>query len=227
MMLHPEETVHFELDEDMEMEVDYPERSKYGWAYNRIPLTRKQWIYLLLIQGIGSAFVNFFINLFITYIIFDKTEDAEIQFTGSLTCIFSDIMMTCFLLPFITNLLSSIMVTFDLRKGKWIQPIDERWLSHPVLRWIPTGINWKLVLKRSIIFGIFGVLIISPPTLLVVYLALKPYNDRMQIKWTFYLFKGFWTALMALFVSPFIAFILVASHNPRNTFFSNSSSSKH
>eukprot|EP01133_Synstelium_polycarpum_P003886 gene3886-4495_t len=61
MILSPEETVHFELEEDL-FDMDYPEKSKYGWAYNRIPLTRRQWLYLIIGQCIGPGIVNFFIN---------------------------------------------------------------------------------------------------------------------------------------------------------------------
>ncbi|EFA84641.1 hypothetical protein PPL_01631 [Heterostelium album PN500] len=234
MILDSEETVHFELEEDFDG-MEYPEKSKYGWAYNRIPLTNAQWLYIFGAQGVVSGIINFFINMFLAWVIYPKGEGATIVFTGSLTCIFSDIIMTSFLLPTITCILSSFLVTFDLRKGKMISPIDERWLKHPCLSWIPTvstsihyvltndvcyllfyflnvlGINYKIIIKRAIIFGVLGVCVFSPPTLVAVFLATKS-DGYMVLKWSFYIFKGIWCALLAMIVSPLIAFVLVASY---------------
>eukprot|EP01132_Coremiostelium_polycephalum_P001986 gene1986-2443_t len=209
-----EETVHFELEEDFD--IDYP-KSKYGWATHRIPFTRKQWLYLLVAQGAIPAVINFLVNLFLTWLIYPKDQGAMIPFSGSLTCIISDIIVTSLLIPTIGAIIGSVLITIDLRKGKLIQPIDERWLNHPWISKIPTGIHFKVILKRAIMLGIVGLIIFPWPTLLILYAAVG--KEGMVIKWTFIIFKSIWSALIAFIVSPFIAFILVASFNPRHTFY--------
>ncbi|KAF2077548.1 hypothetical protein CYY_001166 [Polysphondylium violaceum] len=215
MILSQDETVHFELEEDFEM--DYP-KSKYGWATHRIPFTQRQWLYLLVGQGVVPAIINFLLNLFLTWAMYPKTPGEMITFAGKFTqCIFTDIIVTCFVLCFISTVLGSVLITFDLRKGKMVQPVDERWLNHPWLTWIPLGIFWKTVLKRAVFFGAFGVLIFAPFTLITTYLAVG--SEGIMIKWGYCLYKAFFTAILAFIVSPFIAFIMIASYNPRNTFF--------
>ncbi|GAM23568.1 hypothetical protein SAMD00019534_067430, partial [Acytostelium subglobosum LB1] len=210
MILAPE----YDLDDG----VEYPTKSKYSWAYNKIPLSRSQWMYLLIGQCLVSGVVNFFVNLFLTWLMYPRDLGATISFSGQITCIFSDIIVTSFVLPTITAIIASFLVTFDLRRGQFIQPIDERWLKHPFLSWVPTGINIKIILKRAVIFGVFGVCIFAPPTLICLFIATKG-NGYMLLKWPFYIFKATWCSLLAMVVAPLIAFILVASYDPNDKFF--------
>ncbi|GAM23690.1 hypothetical protein SAMD00019534_068650 [Acytostelium subglobosum LB1] len=184
----------------------------------RSPLTTAQWVYLLVAQGVVAGIVNFFVNLFITWIIYSKESGALIDFSGQLTCILSDIIVTSFLLPVIMCLIGSILVTLDLRKGKLIKPIDRRWLDSAFVCWIPQGIYYRCILLRAVIFGMLGVLLFAPPTLIALFLATRPGGGDMLIKWTFYIFKGSWCALFAFVVAPCIAFILAASYEPNQSF---------
>ncbi|KAN0040023.1 hypothetical protein ACTA71_011907 [Dictyostelium dimigraforme] len=214
ILVSQDEPVHFELEEDFE---EYP-KSKYGWATHRIPFTRKQWFYFIVNQAVANFVLNFILNFFLTWLMYPKTENYWITFSGKFTeCIFTDITVTCIVLPFLSNIAGSFMVTLDLRKGKMIQPIDERWLNHPLIRRVPTGIYWKSVLKRSVMLGCVGLILAGPISLILIYVAVG--SDGMLLKWTFCIFKGFWCAFYAMLVCPFIAFIIVASYNPRQTFF--------
>ncbi|EGC29589.1 hypothetical protein DICPUDRAFT_158809 [Dictyostelium purpureum] len=216
ILVNQDEPVHFELEEDFEIE--YP-KSKYGWATHRIPFTKKQWFYLAVFQGAGNFVLNFFLNLFLTWVMYPKTEGYYISFSSKFTeCIFTDIVVTSFVLPFLTNLALSFLCTLDLRKGK-VQPIDERWLNHPLFRQIPTGIFWKKVLKRGLYVGIICCFVVSFITLIPIYIATG--KDGMLVKWPYCIFKAFFCATYAALISPTIAFILMASFNPRHTFFEN------
>ncbi|KYQ88804.1 hypothetical protein DLAC_10601 [Tieghemostelium lacteum] len=210
-----EDMVHFELEEDFEP--DYPKKSKYGWATNRIPLSRAQWLYLVIGQGLIPLVINFFINLFLTWAIFPKGDGEYIPFAGQLTCIFSDVIVTAFVLSCISTILGAVLVTWDLRKGKMVSPIDERWLHHPVLSWVPLGIHYRVILKRAVLFGIFSVVAVAPLTLALIYAAVG--SQGMLLKWSYYIFKAIWCAALAAILSPIIAFILLASFNPRHTFY--------
>lgn len=172
------------------------------------PITRKQILYLLLFQGVGSGAITFGINFLIAYLMYRDLPNNTIPFSGSLTCIVSDVAVTAFLVPCLTCIIGYGLIRNDLRVGKLISPIAHRYLDLTLLRNIPNGQNWVDVVKRSIMFGVIGVVLFAPLTLIFIYIATG--DNGMAAVWPYILFKGYWGAVEATLLAPVLAFVVVA-----------------
>lgn len=114
-----------------------------------------------------------------------------------------DVIATALLLPFIVALIVIPLQRSKLNKGK-LQPID---LGHTsfvqrIADRLPAG-----TFKSALLFGLFGMCVIAPLTLLGFYLAgveqVSPLN--------YSIFKGIWAGLMAaVLVIPMVLLALRA-----------------
>lgn len=189
------------------MEDDFHMRYS-GGKHSLVPISRKQWLYLVLFQGVGSGVVNLLLNLLIAYLMFRQVPGNIIPFGQGLTCIASDIVVTSFLIPCMTGLIGFVLLKNDLRQAKLITPIDRRYLLLPVFKYIPQGHSLVQVVKRSLVFGFAGAIVFGPATLLLIYLSTG--GQAMTAVWGYVAFKGCWSAIVALLVSPLLAFVVIA-----------------
>jgi len=93
-----------------------------------------------------------------------------------------------------------------------VTPIDIRWLDLPIFKPIPTGQKWFEILLRAICFGIMGVIVFFPLTILLIFAATG--KNGMTAKWTFIVFKGYWGGLVGMIVAPILGFIDIAQAVP-------------
>jgi len=190
-----------------------------------VPITLKQKLYVLGMQGVGAGVLNGLINGVLAYVMYRHSPLNTIAFSGTLTCVVSDVIITAFLIPCLTGIIGTALVHNDLRLGKLITPIDHHHLAHPMFKHVPTGQSWMDIVKRSILFGFLGVLVFAPVTLLIIYMCTG--TRGMQAVWGYVAFKGYWGGLEAMILSPMLAFIAIAQEpsNSNNSDNSNSSSS--
>jgi len=103
-------------------------------------------------------------------------------------------------------------VKLDLKAGKLISYADPRWLTHPVVVWIPRGVTFKKILLRSLTLTFVFMVIFDPITLLAFY-GSDVRKNGMLVLWDFVLFKGYWGAIFGALVTPFNAFIVICATN--------------
>jgi hypothetical protein len=137
------------------------------------------------------------------------------MFAGALTCVASDVIVTAFLIPLLTGIIGTALIRNDLRVGKLITPIDACHLALPIFKIIPTGQSWMDIIKRSLLFGCFGVVAFAPVTLSIIYLCTG--TRGMQAVWNYVCFKGYWGGIEAMILSPMLAFIAVAQELSRTS----------
>ncbi|MCB1732108.1 MAG: hypothetical protein H6991_08710 [Pseudomonadales bacterium] len=114
-----------------------------------------------------------------------------------------DVIATALLLPFIVALIVIPLQRSKLNKGK-LQPIDlgNASLMQRVADRLPAG-----VFKSALLFGLFGMCIIAPLTLLGFYLM----GVEQVQPVTYSIFKGIWAGLMAgVLVIPMVLLALRA-----------------
>jgi hypothetical protein len=176
------------------------------------PITLKQKLYLLGMQGLGSGVVNVAVNLLVAFLMYRHLPHNAVPWAGSMTCVVSDVLVTAFLIPCLTAIIATPLIRFDLRAAKLVTPVDSRYLSLPLFKYIPTGQSWREVLKRAVLFGFVGVAAFAPVTLLIIYACTG--TRGMRAMWDYVAFKGYWGGLEAAILSPVLAFITVAQRQP-------------
>jgi len=189
------------------IKLDELEEPPRGFFRDRIPLTVKQLLYIVVMQGLGSFAINFGINALIAWLMY--RDIGRIPLAGSLTCIVSDLAVTSFAITALTCLIGTVLVKNDLRQGKIVRPIDRRWLLCPIYKKkVPTGCDWKSVLFRSIELGLIATVLYTLPTELIMIGAAR---NGMQIEWNFVIFKGVWGGIEGMIVGPYCAMIALAT----------------
>lgn len=112
-----------------------------------------------------------------------------------------DVIATAFLLPFIVALIVIPLQRSKLNKGK-LTPIDlgENSFMQRMADRLPAG-----TFKSAVLFGLFGICVIAPLTLLGFYLL----GVEQVSPLTYSIFKGIWAGLMAaVLVVPMVLLAL-------------------
>jgi len=152
--------------------------------------------FLLVEQGAIPTAINFVLNGVIAWAIHRSNVDAPIWGKSSVAL---DLIATSFLLPFLTCVIASILISRRVQSGKMLTlSTDElplsRWFRHPP--WV-----------RGIVLGIAGLIFGAAP--IVAALSL---SDAQTIPvYSFVAFKAVWAALLALLVTPVVGWWALAS----------------
>jgi len=186
-----------------------PQFSHRAQFSQRDPLAIKQILYLLIFQGIGSGIINFGLNFLIAWAIYHNQQ--TIPFSGVVNCIIGDLFVTSFVIVFLCTIIGTILAAFDARKGLLVTPIDSRWLLHPAFQFLPKRNDWLSVFLRAVILAVGVTIFYVPTTILIIYLAA---GHEMTVTWNYIVFKGIWGAAEGMLVTPFVAFIAIATRNP-------------
>lgn len=146
--------------------------------------------YILLKQLLLPAFINLTLNGLICWLVLKNT--SVITFWGK-SSIGIDLLITAFLIPFITSLINSYVIAEQVVNGK-LEPMNMR--SNQVTGWLlrPTYL-------KSTFLGLICIAFAGLPTIIVLQMI---WNDPISL-WNYVLFKSLWAAVLAAIVSPLIA----------------------
>ena len=153
--------------------------------------------FLLLEEGVGSAFVNFAINAAIAWALFRGMERVPLWGDQS---IMGDTIATSVILPFITSLIVTPLARRRVRGGH-LPPLGWTRASHPVLRWLP-----RSTALRGLAVGLLGLLVLAP----IAYGALAAAGVGSLGTRAFILFKAGYAATEGLLVTPVLALWAIA-----------------
>jgi len=153
--------------------------------------------FLLVEQGVGSGVVNFAINGAIAWAMF---RDMPIVPLWGQQSIAGDTIGTTFLLPFFTCLIVTVLARRRVEAGK-LAALEWNGRSHSLLAWVPQG-----TFRRALALGLVTAVVVAPPTLLT--LAGLGVTDLRFAR--FLAFKATFAAVLAVVVTPIIAFWAIA-----------------
>ena len=148
--------------------------------------------YLILEQGIGSAILNVGINAAIAYLMF--ANHSVVPFWG-IESISADTLGTCFVLPFLTCMVVTRLVNFEVKRGRFAAPSWRR-SSNWLLNMLPSK-----TLQRALVLGFLCAAVIAP----VAILTLKATGVGDLPFSSFLLFKSLFAGGLAGLVGPVIA----------------------
>lgn len=131
-------------------------------------------------------FANVFINGLIAWLIFAGENKKSVD----ISAIQFDLVLTGFLLPFITVILAFGIVGKQVRKGK-LPKLAQGYTSKFDI--LPSAI-----FARATVMGIFGILFMVVPVILIIKIGGGQSIDVMD----FVYFKGAWAGITALLISP-------------------------
>ena len=141
-------------------------------------------------QGLFAGLINVVFNGAIAWLL--MRSHREIPLWGE-TSMGVDLLATGFLLPFFTCLIVSRIVRSQVRQGK-IPALEAHHVG-------PRGLHRHSILKRALLLGVVGVVFASGP--LVAILALAQASPVAVL--SFVSFKAVWAGLLAMALSPIIA----------------------
>jgi hypothetical protein len=150
-------------------------------------LTPPQRRFVLLDNGVGPFVANLLINGVIAWALFRNATHVPLWGQSSIA---GDTIATAFLLPAITCLIVTPLARGRVRSGRLAAASGAAW------RWIPRNMLW-----RALLIGLLGLLVLTPPTLLVF--------DALRVgqlsPWHFVYFKATFAAVEGALVTPFLA----------------------
>lgn len=147
-------------------------------------------LFLMRDQGLVPAFFNIVINGLICWLMFRSVLVLSVWGEGSIAI---DLLATALLLPLITCLIVSPLVSKQIRSGK----MDALNASHIAT----AGLARKGLLMRALAIGVFGVFFGALPIVTAVSLT-----DAGGIAASDYIiFKALWCGMLAMLASPVIA----------------------
>jgi len=150
-----------------------------------MPVSSEYRKFLLRDQALYPAFFNALFNGAITWLLFRSREVAALWGEGGFAI---DLLATAFLLPLISCLIVSPLVTRQVSSGK-LSPLE-------------SAAVWPLW-SRALLLGFAGLLFAAVPLVLLLSLLQAP---ELQLSTQDYaLYKALWTALIAAAVTPVIA----------------------
>ncbi len=156
----------------------------------------KQQQYLIQNQGGKALIINVFANAAIGWLILK--EHSALTLWGD-TGIGLDLLATAFLLPFLSCLILSPILSKQIREGK-VEALEPEQIEEK-------GWHLRPVFIRGIFLDLLGVLLAAAPILLIFKLSgILPIG-----LWTYVWFKGIWAGLLAGIVTPFIAYWVMGS----------------
>ena len=164
-------------------------------------MTRRHLVFLLGEQGLGAAVINVGINAGIAWLAFRKL--AEVPLWGAQSIVL-DTIATCFMLPFMTCVISTPVIRWQVSTLK-LPHLSWRRLEHRTLGRLPPG-----TFRRAVVLGLFG-LAIAVPTIAGLALAgVGPLSFQQ-----FVVFKALYAAVLASLFSPVIALCVLGDIPPK------------
>lgn len=169
---------------------------------SRTPLMiRRHLIFLILEQCVGSAVFNVALNAGIAWVAFRNLELVPLWGFQSIAF---DTVVTCFMLPFMTCLISTAVIRLQVKKELLPHMVWRR-IHHSILGRLPHG-----TLRRALVLGTVGVTLSAPTLLVFVALGIDQQFFR-----DFVIFKALYAALLAAFFSPLIALCVLGDIPPK------------
>jgi hypothetical protein len=154
--------------------------------------------YLLIEQGVGVAVFNFGLNAAIAWLLFRGAQVVPLWGQQSIA---GDTIATSIILPFLTCLIATRIVSGHVRAGK-VAPLAWSRDSRPWLGWLPDG-----TFARALALGAAGLILFAPPTI-VLLSALGVTDFGLG---HFVIFKASFAAAEALVVTPIVALWAIAA----------------
>ena|SRR5215468_1898316 len=152
--------------------------------------------FLLIEQGAIPTVFNLLLNGFIAWALFRSSTAVPLWGDSSVGV---DLLATAFLLPFLTCVIVSSLVTRHVRSGK-VPPLALDQLPHS--QWFQRSSS-----MRGLFLGGAGVLFGAAPIVWALSLGqAQPFPVP-----SFVLFKAVWAALLALMVTPLVGWWALAS----------------
>jgi sterol desaturase/sphingolipid hydroxylase (fatty acid hydroxylase superfamily) len=159
-------------------------------------LTDRHRHFLLIEQGLVPVIFNFLLNGLIVWALFRTVELVPLWGKSSVGI---DLLVTGFVLPFLTCLIVSTIVSRDFRAGK-IPAIPNNQL--PLSKWFQ-----RSLLVRGLFLGILGVIFAAAP----IVWALDLGQAQPLAVSSFILFKAVWAALLAMVFTPIVGWWALAN----------------
>jgi sterol desaturase/sphingolipid hydroxylase (fatty acid hydroxylase superfamily) len=152
--------------------------------------------FLLIEQGIVPMGINLVLNGLIAWALFRSATAVPLWGESSIGV---DLMVTAFLLPFLTCVIVSALVARQVDSGKVPRlPRDQ----FPHSRWFR-----RSSYARGLFLGVAGVLFAAIPVVWALDLGqAQPFSVP-----SFVAFKAVWAAMLALVVTPFVGWWALAS----------------
>jgi len=152
--------------------------------------------YLFIEQPIGSFVVNFLLNALIAWAMFRHLTALPMWGQESIA---GDTIGTCFMLPFMTVLITMPLIRRDLRNGR----AAPEWAREqiPVLRHLP-----GTPVRRGFALGLAVMLVLAPLIILALRLAGVSSIPMPAFVWV----KAVWSATLGALLAPWIALAVVA-----------------
>lgn len=150
--------------------------------------------FLLIDQCLIPAIFNFLINGLIAWLIFRSMHSTFLWGEGGFG---GDLLITALLLPALTCLIVSPIIVGQVNKGKV--------LALPEIYKSQMGMANRSLLVRAIYLGLLGVIFAALPIVLLLHFILQHTDNVSLVGVDYALFKAIWAALLAMLITPVIA----------------------
>ena len=152
--------------------------------------------FLLVDQGIGPTIFNFLLNGLIVWALFRGAENVPLWGEQSVGV---DLLATGFILPFLTCVIVSALVSRQEKSGK-VSPLPDQQFPHS--HWFERSVP-----RRGLFLGVLGVVFGAVPVVWALTLGqAQPFSVS-----DFVLFKAVWAAMLAAVVTPIIGWWALAN----------------
>jgi hypothetical protein len=152
--------------------------------------------FLIIEQGVVPTIFNFVVNGLICWTLFRTAELVPLWGESSVGI---DLLVTAFVLPFLTALIVSAIVSRELHAGK-LPPLSSDQL--PLSGWFK-----RSSFVRGLLLGICGVIFAAIPLIWALDLGqAQPFTVS-----SFILFKAVWAGLLAMIFTPLVAWWALAN----------------
>ena len=152
--------------------------------------------FLLVDQGVGPTVFNFLLNGLIAWALFRQADTVPLWGQQSVGV---DLLATGFILPFLTCIIVSALVSRQVRSGK-VPPLPTEQFPHA--RWFERPPS-----RRGLFLGALGVVFGAVPIVWAISLGqAQPFTLS-----SFVLFKAVWAAMLAALVTPIVGWWALAS----------------
>jgi hypothetical protein len=159
--------------------------------------------YLFVEQPIGSFIVNFLLNALIAWAMFRHLTALPMWGQESIG---GDTIGTCFMLPFLTVLITRPLIGRDIRNGKAVP--EQAREQIPLLRHLP-----PTPVRRGLVLGLAVMIVVAPLLILALRLAGVSSIPMPAFVWV----KAVWSAILGALLAPWIALAVVADGYARPT----------
>lgn len=156
--------------------------------------------FLLIDNGLVPGIINFILNGLIIWALYRGVPEVPLWGEPSYAV---DLVITAFLLPFLTGLIVGPLVPPQVRQGKVA--------ALPGAVFPLAGMARRGVLVRSLLLGLMGVIFAAVPMVWLLDMANAQPLATMSYVW----FKAIWAGMLAAVITPFAAWwgLLVGSQS--------------